>query len=148
MQKIFNFFFSTKLMSSIFIVLAVSMVLGTFLEKVYSPETARALIYESSCLEFLMILLIFCFIGNIKKYCLWKKEKLPLLVFHSAFILIFIGGAISRYIGFEGVIPLQKGFISRNIISNKTYIKLCLSQAKGDKIRIYQSPYILAPLHK
>jgi hypothetical protein len=133
-------------MSSIFIVFAVSMAWGTFIEKVYSTETARALIYESSCLEFLMILLIFCFIGNIKKYCLWKKEKLPLLVFHSAFILIFMGGAISRYIGFEGVIPLQKGFISRNIISNKTYIKLCISQV--NKIRIYQSPYILATLHK
>lgn len=146
MQKILNFFFSTKLMSSIFIVFAVFIAWGTFIEKVYSAETARALIYESSCLEFLMILLIFCFIGNIKKYCLWKKEKLPLLVFHSAFILIFIGGAISRYIGFEGVFTLQKGFISRNIFSNKTYIKLCIFQ--GKKIRIFQYPYILAPLHK
>ncbi|WP_233485139.1 cytochrome c biogenesis protein [Candidatus Walczuchella monophlebidarum] len=121
------------------------MATGTFLEQVYTTDTAKALIYESSWFETIMILLLLCFIVNIGRYCLWRREKWPLLIFHLAFVLIFIGGAISRYIGFEGMMYLLEGATSKYILSSNTFIKLKISDK--NRIRVYEIPYLLANLH-
>lgn len=145
MLRAFNLLFSTRIMSVLLLVFAISMAVGTFLEQIYTTATAKALVYEASWFETVMVLLILCFIGNIGKYRLWKKEKWPLLIFHLAFVWIFIGGAISRYVGFEGMMSIREGATSEQIISDKTFIKLQVS--KDNRIRAYETPYLLAPLH-
>lgn len=145
MRRAFNLLFSTRTMAALLVVFALSMALGTFLEEIYNTATAKALIYEASWFETIMLLLLLCFIGNIRRYRLWKREKWPLLVFHLAFVWIFIGGAISRYFGFEGMMSIRQGATSEQITSDKTFIKLQISQ--GNRARAYQVPYLLAPLH-
>jgi hypothetical protein len=48
-----------------------------------------------------MVLLILNFIGNIGRYRLWKKKNGRCWFFTLAFVLIFIGGAITRYISLK-----------------------------------------------
>ena len=144
-RRSFNLLFSTRIMAVLLLVFAVSMAVGTFLEKIYTTDTAKALIYEAGWFEILMALLIVCFISNIGRYRLWRKNKWPLLIFHLAFVWIFIGGAISRYIGFEGVMSIRKGNTSQEVISDKTFIKLQVS--KNNHIQFYKIPYLLTPLH-
>ncbi len=97
MNKILNFLVSTRTMAVLLLLYAFAMAYATFMENDYGTPTAKALIYEAKWFELIMLLLIINFIGNIGRYRLWKREKWPLLVFHLAFVLIFIGGAITRY---------------------------------------------------
>ncbi|MDO4225723.1 MAG: cytochrome c biogenesis protein ResB, partial [Bergeyella zoohelcum] len=97
--------------------------------------------------EVLMFLLILNFIGNIARYRLWQKEKLPVLVFHLSFILLFIGGAITRYISFEGLMLIREGQTSNQIITDKHFFKIQIEE-KGEVLNYQDIPYLMSPLHK
>ncbi len=109
MKKLQDIIISTRTMAVLLLVYAFAMAYATFLENDYGTPTAKALIYEAKWFELIMVLLILNFIGNIGRYRLWKKDKWPVLVFHLAFVFIFIGGAITRYISFEGTMHIREG---------------------------------------
>src|SRR5690606_26121973 len=92
--------------------------------------TAKALIYEAKWFEVLMLWLIVLFLVNIKRYNLLRREKWPLLIFHLSFVFIFLGGAITRYISFEGQMPISEGETSNEIISDRTYFKLLINDGE------------------
>ena len=75
MSNFFKYLFSTKFMLILMILFPFSMGLGTFLESWYSTEAARIWVYNAWWFELLMVLLIVCFIGNIKKYNLSFKNN-------------------------------------------------------------------------
>jgi len=68
-------FFSTRLMAILFLSYAVSMAIGTFIEDGYNTETARILIYNTWWFEAIHVFFLINFLGNIKRYQLYKKEK-------------------------------------------------------------------------
>lgn len=123
---------SAKIMATLLALFAGSMAVATFIENNYDTSTAKILIYNAWWFELLMFWLLMIFVFNIKKYKLTKQEKWPILVFHLAFILLFIGGAITRYWGFEGQMPIMEKSISDEIISDQTYIKIKITD--GEKV--------------
>lgn len=134
-------------MAVLLLVYAFAMAYATFLENDYGTPTAKALIYEAWWFELIMLLLILNFIGNIARYRLWKREKWPVLVFHLAFVLIFIGGAITRYISFEGTMHIREGEMSNEIVTDKNFLKIQIEE-KGDVLNYQDIPYLMSPLHK
>ncbi len=134
-------------MAVLLLVYAFSMAYATFLENDYGTPTAKALIYEAKWFELIMVLLILNFIGNISRYRLWKREKWPVLVFHLSFILIFTGGAITRYISFEGQMVIREGETSNEIVTDKNFFKIQIED-KGDVLNYQDVPYLMSPLHK
>ena len=126
MSKIFKYLFSTKFMLILMILFPFSMGLGTFLESWYSTEAARIWIYNAWWFELLMVLLIVCFIGNIKKYNLLVKGKRAVLLMHLSWILILLGSFVTRYIGDEGVMPIRENTVSNSYLSEKTYLKILI----------------------
>ena len=119
------------------------MVIATFVENDYDTQTAKVLIYNSTWFEILMLWLIILFAANIKTYRLTKKEKWPLLVFHLAFIFMFIGGAVTRYVSFEGQMPIKEKQTTNEIISDLTYFKLDISD-ENKKLRFDKYPYMMS----
>ena len=134
-------------MAVLLLVYAFAMAYATFLENDYGTPTAKALIYEAKWFEGVMLLLILNFIGNISRYRLWKREKWPVLVFHLSFILIFIGGAITRYISYEGIMHIREGETSNEVITDKNFFKIQIEE-KGDILNYQDVPYLMSPLHK
>lgn len=124
-------------MSVLLLVYAIAMAVATFVENDYDTATAKAVIYEAKWFEFLMVWLIILFLANIKTYKLWKREKWSLLVFHLAFLFIFIGGAITRYISFEGNMEIPEGQTSNEIVSYKNYFKMIVDD--GDQRLAYDN---------
>ena len=106
-KKIFSFLFSTRLMAFLFIAFAVAMASGTFIESKYNTDTARILIYNAWWFEAIMLLFVINFLGNIKRYQLFRKEKWATLMLHLSFILIISGAFVTRYISFEGMMPIR-----------------------------------------
>lgn len=121
-KKILNFLFSTRLMAVLFLVFALAMAVGTFIEDSHSTAYARIYVYNAKWFEFIMLLLAINFLGNIKKYELWRKEKWLTLIFHLSFILLIVGAGVTRYISFEGMMPIQNGETSDVFYSQKTYL--------------------------
>ncbi|MCK0131266.1 cytochrome c biogenesis protein CcsA [Flavobacteriaceae bacterium F08102] len=124
MKKLANFFFSTRLTGVLFLLFAAAMGIATFIENDYGTQTAKALVYNSFWFEFIMIIFCVNFIGNIFRYRLWRKEKWAVLVFHLSFILIIVGAGISRYISYEGIMPIVEQETSDIVLSQKTYLSV------------------------
>jgi len=112
-KKIASILFSTRLTAVLFIVFAVAMGIGTFLDA--ASETSptpysRALIYNAWWFEAIMGLFVVNFVGNIFRFRLYKKEKWATLTLHFSFILILVGAFVTRYIGYEGVIHIRRRY--------------------------------------
>lgn len=122
MKKIISILASTRLMAILFIVFSIAMGVATFIENDYNTDTAKVLVYNAKWFELIMLIFLINFLFNIKRYQLYKKEKWSTLVLHLAFIFIIIGAAITRYISFEGVMPIAEGESSNQIRSEKTYL--------------------------
>lgn len=143
MTRIEKMFFSTRTMTVLLFLFAISMGVATFIENDYDTPTAKTLIYESKWFEILMLWLIILFIGNIKRYRLLRREKWPVLIFHLSFVFIFIGGAITRYISFEGQMPIREGETTNEIISDRTYFKLEIND-KERALRYDKNAYMMS----
>lgn len=121
-KKIAQILFSTRLTAVLFLVFAIAMAAGTFIEDAYNTTTARALVYNAWWFEAIMGFFLINFIGNIDRYRLWRKEKWATLTLHLAFILIILGAFITRYISYEGMMPIREGESSSIIYSDNTFL--------------------------
>jgi cytochrome c-type biogenesis protein CcsB len=133
-------------MGAMLLLYAFSMAMATFVENDYGTPVAKALIYNCWWFELVMVILVLNFIGNIGRYQLTQRKKWPLLMFHLAFIVIFIGGYITRYVSFEGSMHIREGESSDEIISDATFFKMQIGQ--GDQALAYDDqPAILLSNH-
>lgn len=143
MERLKKILFSTRTMTILLLIFGLSMAVATFVENDFDTATAKVLIYNSTWFEILMLWLILVFVANIKRYGLTQKKKWPVLIFHLAFIAMFIGGAITRYVSFEGQMPIKEGQTTNEIISDLTYIKMSVKE--GRQQRIYDRyPYTMS----
>ena len=143
MKKIVDILISTRTMAVLLVVYAVAMAYATFVENDYGTPAAKAYIYEAKWFELVMLLLIINFIGNIERYRLWRREKWSVLAFHLAFAFIFIGGAITRYISFEGIMLIREKEMSNEIISDKSFFKIQIEE-NGDRLNYRDIPFLFA----
>src|SRR5690554_3388193 len=125
LKKIASVLFSTRLTAVLFIVFAVAMAAGTFLDA--SSETpptpyTRELIYNAWWFEAIMALFVINFIGNIFRYNLHKPKMWASLMLHVSLILVIFGAFVTRYIGFEGVMHIREGQTENSILSKETYL--------------------------
>lgn len=124
-KKIASILFSTRLTGILFIVFAIAMGVGTFLDaqQTTSPTPySRVMVYNAWWFEAIMVLFAINFVGNIFRYRLLRKEKWATLLIHLSFILILFGAFITRYIGFEGVMPIREGATENVMLSEKVYL--------------------------
>jgi cytochrome c-type biogenesis protein CcsB len=147
-KKIISFFSSTRLMAVLFIVFAIALALGTFIEDRYNTITARILIYNTKWFELIMLVFMINFIGNIKRYRLLSKEKWATLMLHAAFILIIFGAFVTRYISFEGMMPIREGETENSIFSDRTYLTVMTDgEYQGEmRRRTFEKPYLFSPV--
>ncbi|WP_298223490.1 cytochrome c biogenesis protein CcsA [Flavobacterium sp.] len=147
-KKMLSFLFSTRLMAFLFLAYAVAMATGTFIESEYNTDTARILIYNTKWFEAIHVFFLINFIGNIKRYQLHKKEKWATLLLHLSFIFIIIGATITRYISYEGMMPIREGATENKIYSDKTFLTIFVDgEYKGAmKRRIFENPLLLSPV--
>ena len=125
LKKLTNFLFSTRLTGSLFIVFAIAMAVGTFMDQGQSTSPtpySRTLIYNALWFEAIMGVFIINFVGNIFRYRLLRKEKWATLTLHLSFIFILLGAFITRYYGFEGMMSIREGATENTFLSQKTYL--------------------------
>ncbi len=147
-KKIYSILFSTRLMALLFLGFAVAMAAGTFIESKYNTDTARILVYNSWWFEGIMLFFVINFIGNIKRYQLYKKEKWATLLLHLSFIFTISGAFITRYISYEGMMPIREGATSNQFYSDKNYLTVFVDGIYEGKMmrKVIEKPLLLSPV--
>ena len=135
-EKIISLLVSTRLTAILFITFSAAMGIGTFIESMHGTDAARILIYNAFWFEIMMILFLINFIFNIKRYNLLSRPKLGILLMHLSWILIIIGAGVTRYIGYEGVMPIREGNTSNEFLSSDTYLTVLVDgEIEGNPLR-------------
>ncbi len=147
-KKIFSFLFSTRLMAVLFFVYAFAMARGTFIEDQYNTDTARIWVYNAWWFEAIHVFFLINFFGNIKRYQLYKKEKWATLLLHLSFILIILGAFITRYISYEGMMPIREGESTNQMYSDRTFLTVFVDGVYNGEMRrkIKEKPLLLSPV--
>ncbi|MEM6722299.1 MAG: cytochrome c biogenesis protein CcsA [Bacteroidota bacterium] len=142
-----NILFSTRLMAFLFFAYALAMGIGTFVESEYSTTTAKIYVYNAWWFEIILLLFLINFFGNIFRYRLLRKEKWATLLIHLSFIFIILGAFITRYISYEGVMPIREGATENTFLSEKTYIKAMVDgEINGQpRRRTLKGDYLISP---
>ena len=122
LQKLLSALYSTRLMAVLFIGFAAAMAAGTFIEDAYNTETARILVYNTWWFEAIMLFFLINFFGNIKRYQLHKREKWATLLLHLSWIFIIIGAFVTRYISYEGLMPIREGATANMVYSDMPHL--------------------------
>jgi len=137
--------FSNKLMAILLTLFTISIGVATFVENDFGTPAAKKVIYNTHWFELIIFLLGINLIGNIQKYKLWKKEKWSVFIFHVAWIIIVIGAGVTRYIGFEGSMPIRQDQEMNRMISMRTFMQFRLDngvkQLKVDKPVLFNKLY-------
>ena len=121
-KKLVSFLISTKFTAILFVLFPLSMGIGTFVESYYNTTTAKILIYNAWWFELMMVFFVINFAFNIKRYNLLTFKKWPILLLHLSWILIILGAGVTRYIGYEGVMPIRENTSSNKFLSEETYL--------------------------
>jgi len=101
------------------------MGIGTFMDvgmETSPTPYSRYWIYNAWWFEAIQALFVVNFVGNIFRFRLYKKAKWATLTLHLSFILILFGAFITRYIGYEGKMPIFEGETENVFLSEKTYV--------------------------
>ncbi len=111
-----------ELTGMLLMMFAIAIGYATFVENDYGTVVAKARIYNAIWFEILLLLLAVNMIGSIFKHKMYVKGKWTILLFHVAFLVILIGSALTRFIGYEGMMSIREGSTSDQISTDETYI--------------------------
>lgn len=120
--------------------------IATFIENDYGTQTARALIYSARWFEIFLLFFIIVLAYNMSKYKSYKKAKLSTFIFHASFLVIGIGAALTRYVGFEGVMHIREGNTASTMVSDVKVLQI--DAIKGEEKAHFESPIFLSSMTK
>ncbi|MGE5349848.1 MAG: c-type cytochrome biogenesis protein CcsB [Actinomycetota bacterium] len=142
-MKALRFLFTPAMMGILFIVLASAMAAATFIENDFGQAASRAAVYNTRWFELLFLLLVANLAGQIYLFRLWRREKLTVLVFHAAFIVMVAGAAITRYTGYDGMMHIREGESSSYTWSSGNTLLFQLADSDGMITASHEAPLSL-----
>ncbi|MEA3513250.1 MAG: cytochrome c biogenesis protein CcsA [Campylobacterota bacterium] len=123
-KKITNILFSTWLMLLLLSLLGLGAAVATFIENDFGTSTARVLVYNNLWYEIVMTLSIINLIGIIYNRKMWRQKAK--FIFHISFVVMLIGAALTRYIGYEGIMQIQEGQTQSEMVSLEPYLQVTI----------------------
>lgn len=142
MKSILNIIGSMKSMAVLMLIFALSIATATFIENDFGTPSAKAVVYNATWFELLLVLLAINLMINMVRYKMFQTSKAMVFTFHLSFIIILIGAAVTRYAGYEGVFHIRQGDTSNQLLSSENYVQL--TQLDGKKTFKYDAPLLLS----
>jgi cytochrome c-type biogenesis protein CcsB len=112
------------------IIFLIAIGAATIIESKFDIQTAKIFIYNALWFEVLLAYLTINLIANIFKYRMFQCEKIAMLSFHLAFIVIIIGAGITRFFSFEGLMMIREGKQSNVIYLNDPHVWFRINDGK------------------
>ncbi len=133
---------SMKTMAVLMLIFAVAIGYATFIENDYGTMTAKAEVYNALWFELLLGLLSVNLIYNIIQYKMYRKEKFLVFLFHVSFLVILVGAAVTRYIGYEGIMHIREGETSNTMVSSDSFVSISVTE--NNRTTTLQKPVLLS----
>lgn len=129
MNKITEILFSFKTTLILLAILGIGAGVATFIENDYGTSTARVLVYNNWWYEAALVLTTVNLIGIIVKRKMWRQKAK--FLFHVSFIVILIGAAVTRYVGYEGIMQIREGETQNIMYSLEPFLQVNIKQKDG-----------------
>ncbi len=142
-MKYIKYLFTPAAMGILFLAFALSMAIATFLENDFGSAAAYNMVYGTRWFELILVLLSANLIGMLIIFKLFRKQRLPVALFHLAFILMIAGAAITRYLGWEGSIHIREGDSQDECFSTAKKIGYMVTGENGKLISSDSKKYSL-----
>ena len=110
---------------------------ATFIESVHGVQAAKIVVYNAYWFTFLLIYLSIAMLFNIVQFRMWQREKIALLSFHVAFLIIMIGAAITRYTGFEGQMVIREGETVNYLFTAEPKLLVSIRDAQKSEVQAF-----------
>ncbi len=126
-NPVLQFLSSVKLGAFLMTIIAFGSAFGTIIESFYGGrEAAYGLIYAAPWFEFVLGLFIISLILSFFRRMPYKPQRYGFAVIHVAMVVILISAAITRFYGYEGVMPIREGNTVNYIFSDKVHARVTL----------------------
>ncbi|RXK14368.1 cytochrome C biogenesis protein [Halarcobacter mediterraneus] len=135
MKQLTDVLFSFKTTLVLLAILAIGAGVATFIENDFGTSSARVLVYNHIWYEAALVLTTINLTGIIFKYKMWRNKAR--FIFHSSFVVILIGAAVTRYVGYEGIMQIREGEIQNRMISLEPYLQIKIKQTDATYYKEY-----------
>lgn len=141
MKQLLSFMGSMKTMAVLMLIFAFSIGYATIIENDYGTMTAKAEIYNAMWFEVLLGLLAFNLLLNMINFKMFSVKKAPIFIFHTAFFVILLGAAITRFVGYEGTMHIREGLTSNSVLSSEVYFDVS-AKSNDNEVSSEQKVYL------
>ena len=131
-------------MGVLFVLFALAMAVATFIENDFGSSAAYSMVYGTKWFELILLLLAVNLTGRMIDLKLYRKDKIPVFLFHLSFVLMIAGAAITRYFGWEGSIHIREGQVQSQVFSNDKYIGYTVQDNQDNKIASQSEKYSMS----
>jgi len=140
-NPIVNFLASVKLAAVLMVVVAYASGQATFIESFQGGrDAAYDLVYAAKWFEVILGLLTFNLLVLFLKRWPYEMRDIGFAMVHISIVVILISAGITRYFGYEGVMPIREGQSSDYIYSDKPHIQAQIgNQHRSFPVRLYSS---------
>lgn len=128
MRKILDFILSLKFSGFLLLLIAFATAYATFIENDFGAVAAKAAVYNARWFEVVILLAFINIAYNTFLLKPIKTKRYMVFLFHLAFLIIIIGAAATRYVGYEGSMSIREGKSSNTILSQEMYIQLQVTE--------------------
>jgi cytochrome c-type biogenesis protein CcsB len=147
LTKILDILFSFKTTLFLLSILAIGAGVATFIENDYGTSTARVLVYNNLWYEAALVLTSVNLMGIIYRRKMWRQKAK--FLFHSSFVLILIGAAVTRFAGYEGIMQIREGQTQNLMSSQEPFLQINIKQKDGTSFyKEYPKEFAASTLRK
>ncbi len=132
MKRVLSYILGMEMAGVLMVVIAFAIGFATFIENDFGTSASKALVYNALWFELIIALIFVNLLVNSIKINPIKTRQWSVFLFHISFLLIILGAAFTRYVGFEGMMSIREGATSNTFLSEHTYIKV--SDASGKEL--------------
>lgn len=137
MNHFINRLFSMRIVALGLFVFWVAIGTATFIESMYGVQAAKIVVYNAWWFTALLVYLSIAMLFNIVQFRMWQREKIALLSFHVAFLIIMIGAAITRYTGFEGQVVVREGQSENFLYTSEPKLLITVRDEKSSIVKAF-----------
>ena len=140
-NPVLQFLSSVKLGAVLMSIIAVASIFGTFIESFYGGrDAAYQIIYAAAWFEATLALFVISLTLSFFKRMPYRRQQSGFVVIHMAMIMILISAGITRYFGYEGIMPIREGATVDYILSAKVHAKVSTGKQEASyPVRLFKT---------
>jgi len=146
MTNFFKNLFTMPIMITFLIFMALALALATFIENDFGVLASKSFVYGQTWFEFIMLILTIGIVVHIITFKMYKKSKFFTFIIHISIVFIFIGSAMTRYLGYEAMMTIDEGTMQNKVYSSDEYIQIKISNQ--EKEEYFEKKIMMTPLNQ